>query len=325
MTAGSSGRSGSRSRADVLVLAVTYNSAGVVRGLLDCLPAAVEGVDGVTCMVVDNASDDDSAELAERSAVRAVVIRCPENLGYAAGINAGLACVEPTRALLVLNADARPRGGFLAELLKVMDAPADPPTGLVAPRVVDPDGNLKFSLRRDPTLARALGEALLGGHRAARFPVLGEMVRERSEYTDRRCVDWATGAALLVSADCLRAVGPWDESFFLYSEETDYALRARSAGWAMRYAWSAVVEHPGGDMSRSPFLWSIVAVNRVRLYEKRHGRVASAVYRIVVILNEALRALVGKPTHKAALRALLRNRRPGPQPRKRRVAVGART
>lgn len=300
-------------RTEVLVLIVTYNSATVVSGLLDSLSAAVEPVPGVTTVVVDNASDDGSADIAERSPLRPVVIRRNENLGYAAGINAGLAVVEPTHALLVLNADARPAPGFLSQLLEVLDAPARPPTGMVAPRVVDDRGTLKFSLRRDPTLLRALGEALLGGHRAARFAALGEEIRDPAQYPDRRTADWATGAALLVSADCLRAVGPWDESFFLYSEETDYAMRVRDAGWALRYARKAVVAHPGGEMSRSPYLWSILSVNRVRLYRKRHGPIASAVYRFVVVLNEALR--VGSLTHRASLVALLRNRRPGPQPR----------
>lgn len=297
-------------RTDVLVLVVTYNSAAVVMRLLEALPAAVEGVPGVTTVVVDNDSDDGSADLAEAATIKPRVLRRPENRGYAAGINAGLESVAPTRALLALNADARPTPGFLREMLSVLESPADPPTGIVAPRVVDPHGNLKYSLRRDPTLLRALGEAILGGHRAAKFAALGEMMRDPEQYTDRRRVDWATGAALLVSADCLRAAGPWDESFFLYSEETDYAMRAREAGWAMRYAEHAVVEHPGGDMSRSPYLWSLVAVNRVALYRRRHGRVAGWFYRLVVILNEALR--VGRPTHRAALVALLRNRPPGP-------------
>lgn len=304
----------SRRQTEVLVLVVTYNSAAVVGRLLEALPGALRGVPGVTIVVVDNASDDDSAGLAEGSPVEPLVIRCAENLGYAAGINVGLKAVSPTRALLVLNADARPKDGFLIALLTVLESPEGPPTGIVAPRVVDHRGNLKFSLRRDPTLGRALGEAIVGGHRAARFPSLGEQIRDPKFYTDQRRADWATGAALLVSAECLRMVGPWDESFFLYSEETDYAMRAREAGWVLRYACNAVVEHPGGQMSKSPFLWSIVAVNRVRLYQRRHSRVAGAAYRMVVTLNEALRAPFGKPTHRAALKALLRNRRPGPEP-----------
>lgn len=301
--------------AEVLVLAVTFNSAEVLPALLDALPDALLGVPGVRVVIVDNASDDESAELAERSHLKPTVLRCTENLGYAAGINAGIRAVgPPSRGLLVLNADAQPTKASLSEMLAVLEASEDPPTGIVAPRIVDSRGDLKFSLRRDPTLLRAIGEALLGGHRAARFRALGEEIRDPAFYTDRRVADWATGAALLISADCLRAVGEWDESYFLYSEETDFAVRARDAGWALRYARNAVVEHPGGQMSKSAFLWSIVAVNRVRYYQRRHGRLASAVYRMVVILNETLRAPLGKPTHRAALKALLRNRRPGPEP-----------
>lgn len=297
---------------EVLVLAVTHNSAAVLEGLLDSLPRALEGVPGVTVLIVDNSSSDQSADLAERSSLQPMVVRCADNRGYAAAINTGLDVVTPTRALLVLNADTRPGEGCLAELLRVLESPSDPPTGIVAPRIVDSEGQLKFSLRRNPTLLRALGEALVGGHRASRFSAFGEEIRNPKHYADRRIADWATGAALLLSADCLRTVGRWDESFFLYSEETDYAARARDAGWVVRYSRRAVVEHPGGQMEKSPFLWSIVAVNRVRHYQTRHGRAAGAAYRAVVILNEALRASFGRPTHRAALNALLRNRRPGP-------------
>ena len=302
-------------QAEVLVLVVTFNSAEIVSDLLEALPRAVGTVPGVTVAVVDNASVDGTADVAERAPLKPLVIRCPRNLGYAAAINAGLEVVMPTRAVLVLNADVRPMDGFLGELLAVLELPDDPPTGIVAPRVVDLAGNLRLSLRRRPTMLRALGEALLGGHRAAKFPALSEQIRDPDAYTDRRIADWATGAALLISADCLEDVGPWDESFFLFSEETEYALRAKDAGWVLRYADQAIVEHTGGDMAQSPFLWSIAAVNRVSLYRRRHGSVAGAAYRVIVMFGEALRLPVGA-THRSALLALLRNRRPGPASRK---------
>ncbi|MCZ7627704.1 MAG: glycosyltransferase [Microthrixaceae bacterium] len=70
------------------------------------------------------------------------------------------------------------------------------------------------------------------------------------DYARERDADWATGAAMLISAECLAAVGPWDESFFLYSEETDYCLRARDRGFKLRYSPKATATHIGG--SRTP-------------------------------------------------------------------------
>ena len=65
-------------------------------------------------------------------------------------------------------------------------------------------------------------------------------------------MDWATGAAWLVSADCVAAVGLLDERYFLYSEETEYMLRAGSAGFAVRYEPEAFAVHAGGEQATSP-------------------------------------------------------------------------
>ncbi len=111
---------------------------------------------------------------------------------------------------------------------------------------------------------------------------------------------------MLVSRRCLEQVGPWDETFFLYSEETEFALRARDAGFALRYVPDAVATHLGGERHTSSQLWALLTVNRVRLYARRHGPIRTAAFWSAVTLNEALRALAGRGVHRAALRALLR-------------------
>jgi GT2 family glycosyltransferase len=294
--------------ADLVVVVVTHNSAELLPGLLESLPAALDGAPAARVVVVDNASVDGTADLARRLAPWVTVVEAGANRGYAAGLNRGCREVRARDCVLVLNPDCRPAPGSVARLRAVLDLPS---TGIAVPAIVDYQGRLKYSLRREPTLLRALGESLLGGHRAARFPRWGEQVRDPIAYQDGCTTDWATGAVMLISATCWAELGPWDESFFLYSEETEYALRARDRGFLTRWSASAVVEHPGGAMSRSPFLWSILTYNRVLLYRRRHGTLAGAAYWAVVVLNEALRAR--RPTHRAALMALLTNRRPGPE------------
>lgn len=293
---------------DLVVVAVTFNSAAVVEAFLEALPDALQGVRTARVYVADNGSTDATLAVIRDRTPWVVVRETGGNLGYAAGINCILREETGRLGVLVLNPDAVPNRGFARHLLAAVDSRA----GLIVPRIVDERGNLKFSLRREPTLRRALGEAVLGGHRAARYQRWGDMIRDPAYYVDGATADWATGAAVLVSRPVLDAVGLWDESFFLYSEETDYALRASAAGFAIRFAAAAEVVHPGGEMSRSPWLWSLLAVNRVRLYARNHGRLATAAYWSVVVLNEAMRAILGRATHRAAFRALLRRRPPLP-------------
>lgn len=110
---------------------------------------------------------------------------------------------------------------------------------------------------------------------------------------------------MLVTRDCLDAVGAWDESLFLYSEETDYCIRARENGFDVRYEPGAEAVHIGGDAHVSPRLWALLTVNRVRLYRRRHGPVRSLAFRVAVMINEALRALAGRQVSRAALAALV--------------------
>lgn len=291
---------------DVVLMAVTYNSAEMIDAFLRALPAALDGVPSARVVVIDNASGDGTGDLVRSLAPWATVLDAGANLGYSAGINVGLRHGLGRRGVLVLNPDSVLSPGCVARLLAAAEERDD--VGITVPRIVDARGRLKFSLRREPTLLRAVGEALLGGHRAAKVPALGDMIRDPGYYVDGATADWATGAAMFITRPVLDAVGAWDERFFLYSEETDYALRARDAGFGLLFLASAVVTHPGGDMQRSPFLWSLVALNRTKLYRKRHGWLAGALYWGVVAANEGIRAALGRPKHQAALRALLKGR-----------------
>ncbi len=286
----------------VRVLLVLHDSAPLLPAFAEHLPAALAGVDH-EIVVVDSASSDDSAEAAARLLPSATVVELGCNAGYAAGVNAG-AGVRPLRGpLLICNPDLRLHTAAVPTMLRVLD---DPRVGIVAPRLVDAAGRLEWSLRRAPSVTRVLGEALLGGERAGRHPRWGEMITDPDVYRRPVDVDWASGACLLVRHTCLEQVGPWDERYLLYSEETDFCLRARELGWRIRYEPRAGAVHLGGDAHRSPHLHALLTVNRVRCYRRRHGRIATAAFWSALTLGTAARAAVGRRPARAALGALVR-------------------
>jgi GT2 family glycosyltransferase len=282
---------------DCAIVIVTYNSARDISGLLDSLPAAAAGL-RLRVVVVDNGSVDGTVDLV-RARPDVLCVQAGTNLGYAGGINLGREHAGEYAALAVLNPDLVLAPGALREMFAVLE---DPAAGVVVPMLLDPDGSGYPSLRREPTVARAVGDGLLGDHLRSRPGWLSEIVRGAREYGYRHPVEWATGAAMLISAACDRAVGPWDERFFLYSEEVDYATRARAAGFRIEYTPAAQARHRGAGSGQSPALIALMAVNRVRYIEKqgRHPRA----YRAVVIMHELLRA--ADPNHRAALRAVSR-------------------
>ncbi|WP_433532667.1 glycosyltransferase [Micromonospora sp. CA-263727] len=286
----------------VAVIVVTYHSAAVLPGLLDSLGPGLAGLRW-HLTVADNASTDGTAETVRRLMPEARVVETGRNAGYSAGINAAIAAAAPFTAVLVLNPDIRLAPGCGRHLLDLLHRAGD---GIVVPVVTMADGSPEHTLRREPTVLRALGDAFLGAERAGRFPLLGEVVTDPASYQRESSSDWAVGSAMLIGERCWAACAPWDESFFLYSEETDFALRARDAGFSTRVAPAARATHIGGDSRAAPWLWRLLTLNKVRLYRRRHGRLATTGYWAAILLRELSRAALGSPTSRAAATALLR-------------------
>ncbi|MGH3870098.1 MAG: glycosyltransferase family 2 protein [Pseudonocardiaceae bacterium] len=292
----------------VSVVIVTYNSSKVLGGLLDSLPAGLQGVDVGEIVIADNASTDGVVALAEeRNISNLRIVHVGRNAGYAAAINIAVETLKEFDAILVLNPDVRLRPGSVFALANAL---RNHGVGIAVPRLVAPTGELRYSLRREPTLGRAVAEALLGGDRADRLAGLGERITDSRRYDISAPAVWATGAVMLISRTTVRAIGPWDESFLLYSEETEFALRAADHGWRLWFEAGAEAVHIGGQSRTEPMLAALLAVNRVRLYRRRHGTIAGLSYCVAVTFGEALRAMAGRRTSRAALGALLfRSRR----------------
>jgi GT2 family glycosyltransferase len=284
--------SGQQHHVDCAVIVVAYNSARYIDGLLDSLPAAAVDLT-LRVIVVDNGSADDTVQRV-RDHPGMMCVETGANLGYAGGINVGRRHTGLCGVLAVLNPDLVLEPGALREMCSALD---DPAVGVVAPMLLDFAGHLYPSLRREPTLTSAIGDALFGQHFKRRPMMLSEIVRHDREYHDRHPVDWAVGAAMLMSATCDRVVGAWDERFFLYSEELDYATRARAAGFRVEYVPQARARHRGAGSGQSHALVALKAVNRVRYFEK-YGKATGAM-RAAVLLHELLRS--ASRSHRGAL------------------------
>lgn len=285
----------------IAICVVTYNSAPLIADLVASLDGGAVGV-AWSLVVADNSSSDDTLAELERHAPDALVVRTGGNLGYAGGINAAIAAAGPHDAYLILNADVRLGTGCVAALYKTLT----PEIGIAVPRLTGADGELIFSLRRAPTVFRAWGDAVLGAERAGRFAALGEIVSDRAAYEGPHATDWAEGSTQLVSGECWTTCGPWDESYFLYSEETEYDLRIRNHGLVTWFQPAAGAQHLEGGSADNPRQWSLLMANRIKLFRSTHGPVATAAFWCATVVREGTRSLLGKRTSRAALRDLIR-------------------
>jgi N-acetylglucosaminyl-diphospho-decaprenol L-rhamnosyltransferase len=284
------------------VVVVAYRSADTLRGCV----APLTSMPGVRVTVVDNASPDDSAATVADLPVR--LISAPRNGGFSYGCNLGAAGAAAPY-LLFLNPDARLDAAALDALVAVLRD--DPATALVAPRILDDDGSLSFSLRRFPRLRSTYAQALFVHRLLPRASWTDELIRDPAPYERPGPQEWVSGACMLVRRSAFEAIGGWDERFFLYCEDTDLCLRLRQAGHAVRYEPAAVVHHVGGASSGAGETQAIAARSRV-LYAYKHLRRGRArLEALGVALSEATHVLssLTRPDsrrgHAKALRAAL--------------------
>ena len=222
---------------------VNYNSGGELRRALESIDRESAGPwEGV---VVDNASTDGS----ERTAVgfeSTQLLRNRENVGFGRGVNQGVAACTADR-ILIMNPDCRLATGALPPLMAVLDA--DPRCAIAAPRILDPDGSPQGNARGDPDMLTGL----FGRTSTLRRSLSGLDVARRNVITADAPteVDWVSGACMLVRRDALASVGGFDERYFMYGEDLDWAYRIKAAGWKIMYVPAARATHVKRASSRS--------------------------------------------------------------------------
>jgi N-acetylglucosaminyl-diphospho-decaprenol L-rhamnosyltransferase len=286
-----------RSRPDLSIIIVTHN--GRTRAI-ETLRSARASLGNVSAewLVVDSGSSDGTPDAIERYRPDIRVLR-HGNIGFAAANNVALRRSQG-RYVLLLNPDVEIRAGTLADLVAELDR--RPTVGAASVIQQSADGTLQPSARRFSGPARELAGAFL----LHRLP-LGRGLREHMDVGAGgalECsVDWVVGAFLAVRREALERVGGLDERFFLYSEEEDWCLRIRAAGWDIRHLPSLrVVHHCGGYGSVD---LKVQLTHSKLLFAEKHfepGR--RRLYRAAVCLGHGVRAAALSPA--ALLRPSLR-------------------
>jgi GT2 family glycosyltransferase len=231
----------------VSVVVVNYNGGKALGGCLDALVAG--SGDGVEVLVVDNASSDGSAKVAESAADRhpaVTVLRSPTNRGYAGAVNVALPEARGDY-LAVLNMDVVVESGWLEPLIAFLDS--TPAAGAVCPLIL---------LDSDPSRINAAGQNVnvtgLGSNRW-----LGKPREIAGEEPFR--VNGLHGAAFLVRRRLLERLGGWDESGFLYHEDVELSWLLRLAGREIHVVPASTVRH---DYHLTMFPYKLFLLERNR-------------------------------------------------------------
>ncbi|GIV75938.1 MAG: glycosyl transferase [Litorilinea sp.] len=234
-------------------------------------------------IVVDNASSDATAELLPARFPWVRLIANPENLGFTRGNNRGYACSRG-RFVYFLNPDTELLCSGLAGdgLWQLFQAVAANETvGLAGPRLHYADNSFQNNRRRFPTPLTGFFESTWLGRLWPGNPWVRRMHMADWPPTFSHDVDWVTGAAMLARREALEAIrppdaaGPFDEGFFMYSEELDLCHRLKRQGWRVIYVPQARVIHYEGRSSEQVVAARHIHFNasKVRYYRKYFGPV----------------------------------------------------
>jgi hypothetical protein len=265
---------------DVTAVTVTLNG-------LPWIEQCLESLAGVETVLVDHGSTDGTVDLV-RERFPAVRVIEQENRGLGAGLNAGMRAVV-ARYHLLINSDAWLTGDAPARLVSFADA--HPEAAVVAPRLRNPDGTLQRSVRGFPTLWRLATEYFFLRKLAPRSRALNGYYAGDFDHRSARTVDWVMGSCFLVRRAAADEVGMFDESFFLFSEETDWLYRFGRAGWTVWFVPEAEAVHVGGATHGGRmFVENVRGI--VHWFEKHRGPREAARARWLLVLALRLRGFV---------------------------------
>jgi N-acetylglucosaminyl-diphospho-decaprenol L-rhamnosyltransferase len=276
------GRGKERGDGLMSVVVVSYNTKALTLRCVESLCATMP--QGTEVCVVDNASSDGSVcaleQFAKSRGDLVKVIRAGRNLGFGAANNLGVASTR-SEFIALVNSDAFAGAGALEGLRAYLQR--TPRAAIVGPRLENLDGSFQESRFAFPSPTRAWIENL-GLARMKRFltgtrPAVGGPV------------SWLSGACLMVRRAVWEDVGGFDESFFLYAEETDLQSRITALGWEIHWEPDFVVTHIGGSSGLAER-----EVVRERFFEgadryilRYHGRAGAWVFRAATACGAVLR------------------------------------
>lgn len=247
---------------DLTITIASFNSKGVTR---ETLRSVLEHTKDISfeIIVVDNASEDGSADMINQEFPVVNLIRSPRNIGFAAAHNLAMQRAQGDY-ILVLNSDVKFLDNAAARMIETLKS--WPKAGALGPKVLNPDGSYapSASYRQFPPRF-LLGVALLNLFfpfvhyfpmdwiRAKFGFVLSKVHGKFLQPTFAERVEWVDGISVLFGREPLEEVGLFDEQFFFDMEIGDLLYRIRKRGWDIIYDPQIAIIHLGGySRKRNP-------------------------------------------------------------------------
>ncbi|MBS3145159.1 glycosyltransferase family 2 protein [Candidatus Woesearchaeota archaeon] len=245
------------------IIIVSYNSAPFLEAGLHSLYDSLKN-STFELFVVDNNSQDTSADLVKTFFPKVRLILNKINIGFGAACNQVLRQAKG-EYLLLMNPDVRVHPTTLSEMVSYLQNHRN--IGILAPQLRFANGSLQYSCRRYPRFPSHFAKILF-----SRSPLTSDYLMLDKDHTLIQDIDWSLGAFLLVRKQVIDQIGGFDERFFLYFEDIDLCRRAKQAGWRVVYYPKAVATHLYQQASHrlfsKPFFYHLMSMYK---YYRKYG------------------------------------------------------
>lgn len=252
------------------ILIVNWNTRELLRSCLASLERFPYSGESET-IVVDNDSDDGSAEMVKQDFPRVILVSPGSNTGYASGNNLAFSHAKGDY-LLTLNPDTEFEDLSLDTAVSALNSM--PTAGCLGIRLVLPGKKTQESVRGFPSILGVFG-ALTKLDRVFPATVLGSYSVPLFDYTASGPAPQPMGTFLLFRREALAAVGdpraPFDPEFPIFFNEVDLLYRLAKAGWPAHFWAEAHVLHHHGASTRQvkkSMIWE--SHNSLFRYFKKH-------------------------------------------------------
>lgn len=267
--------------ADLAVVMVTWNNARIVSDALQSLMDDLEaGKLAYDLWVVDCGSTDDTVDVIRSCFSNLTLIASEENLGFAGANNAAMrgmgfgnrGAADLPAAVYLLNPDTVTHSGATRTLFETLFSSKD--VGVVGARLTFGDGSFQHSAFRFPGLGQLWAEFFPTPGRFIEGAFNGRYAKANYEGAEPFEADFTLGATMMLKREVLLGVGLFDEDFFMYCEEVDWAWRIRQGGWRILCVPRAHVTHLGAQSTSQARSSSLMNLWKSRLlfYDKHYPR-----------------------------------------------------
>ena len=266
---------------NISIIILSWNTKEYLQKCLTSLGDRLNSND-YEIIVIDNASEDGSAEMVHEHFPSVKLVVNPTNTGYAAGNNLGISMAQGNHILL-MNSDIEVIENAPEVMADFLDR--DSSYGAVSSRMIQADGTVQRSCTKFPTLLTLLLFDIDRNKVLRQTPPVQDYLMKKCNYLTSMDVEQPPAAFFMITRETAISVGLLDEQFFLFFNDVDYCKRIAKSGYRIRYLAEAMVIHHGGkSVAKEASYRTQWYIARYRYYKKWHGVAAGFLAKVVTTI-----------------------------------------